>query len=139
MNPGQIEQVSEELADNLPVCPKCGQAPQIFKRLVGVPPRPQIAIACLDCEGYQNGIYHELTVTVDQKWHPSLFEAVNIWSLTAKLLGAETPQGVANLAGDGPPTFAGNRGCSVYTDLKTGLIYYWDSSAWLPVTNDVPF
>ena len=91
------------------------------------------------CDGYENGIYHELTVTVDQKWHPSLFEAVNIWSLTAKLLGAETPQGVANMAGDGPPNFNGRPGCSTYTDNLTGLIYYWDSSQWLPFTYDVPF
>jgi len=131
MNPGQIEQVSEELAANLPVCSRCSQAPIILKQLTGVPLRPQIKIICGQCESLR-------TVT-ELQWHPSLFEAVNIWSLTAKLLGAETPQGVANMAGDGPPSFEGRKGCAVYTDLKTGVLYHWYDDQWQQVANDVPF
>ena len=136
MNPGQIEQVSEELAANLPVCPKCGQHPEIWKKIEGVPPRPKIAVGCfaavgcgVDCAG----AWPEIS------WHPSLFEAVNIWSLTAKLLGAETPQGVANMAGDGPPNFNGYSGCSLYVDNVTGCVYYWDGGQWEQAANHMPF
>ena len=131
MKPGQIEQVSEELAANLPVCPKCGRAPTIYKCLDGCPPRPIISIFC-PCE-FEYDSFKKFD------WHPSLFEAVNIWSLTAKLLGSEAPQGVANMAGDGPPTFTGYPGCAVYTDLKTGIVWHWDDSAWINVSSDVPF
>jgi len=129
MNPGQIEQVSEELAANLPVCPKCGSAPLIVKSLAGF--AVNVKIFCQHCES--------LSSVTEIQWHPSLFEAVNIWSLTAKLLGAETPQGVANMAGDGPPDFRGYKGCRVYVDNQTGIIYHWDDGAWIDVTTDVPF
>ena len=129
MKPGQIEQVSEELAANLPVCPKCGSAPLIVKSLAGF--AVNVKIFCQHCES--------LSSVTEIQWHPSLFEAVNIWSLTAKLLGAETPQGVANMAGDGPPYFQGHTGFSTYTDNLTGLIYYWDNNEWINVSSDVPF
>ena len=128
MKPGQIEQVSEELAANLPVCPKCAAKPGILKRLSEVPPSTEIIVVCWYCWDFY-----------EAHWHPSLFEAVNIWSLTAKLLGSEAPQGVANMAGDGPPTFTGYPGCAVYTDLKTGIVWHWDDSAWINVSSDVPF
>ena len=132
MKPGQIEQVSEELAANLPVCPKCGSVPEIHKRINVEPIRMEIAVWCPQCSkewygfgaGNRSGIY-----PTEAQWHPSLFEAVNIWSLTAKLLGSQETVGPDLLAGQ------------IYTDRKTGETFGWNTETkqWEPATNDVPF
>ena len=125
MKPGQIEQVSEELAANLPVCPKCGRAPTIYKCLDGCPPRPIISIFC-PCE-FEYDSFKKFD------WHPSLFEAVNIWSLTAKLLGGQETVAPDPLAGQ------------FYTDETTSMTQVWNglTKKWEyatdPSPNDVPF
>ena len=125
MRPGEIEQVSEELAANLPVCPKCGDAPVIYRRssTKGV----DVAIICTRCnENWYPGIRGPYPLPED--WHPSLFEAVNIWSLTAKLLGSEEP--------------ATQQG-QLYVDQSTGKTWVWDHQGWIvvsdPTATDVPF
>ncbi len=129
MKPGEIQMVSEELSANLPPCPKCDQRPVIFKRLAGIPPRPLIAVTCPDCDGYENGIYREVTPLTDPRWHPSLFEAVNIWSLTAKLLGSVESQ---------PERVEG----STYYDEDNNDLYVWQGGNWVLAeqnSSDVPF
>ncbi len=121
MKPGEIEQVSEDLASNLPCCPRCSYQPVIYKRLMGIPPRPQIMVCCVNCV---------VDEAHEPQWRSSLFEAVNIWSLTAKLLGSveALPERVEG---------------STYYDEKNGEFYVWQGGNWVlsanAETSDVPF
>lgn len=83
----RVEIVSEDLASHLPVCPVCHAAPIIFKRLIGLPLHPQVAITCPDCDGYENGIFREVS-PLASPWHDSLYLAVSVWTTYAKLAGS---------------------------------------------------
>ncbi len=79
----RIETVSEDLASHLERCPECGGSAVIQSRMWtadGRLPRRQISITC------NNGCGD------DFEWHDTLYAAVSVWEVRAKLLTTEKPK-----------------------------------------------
>ncbi len=76
----KVEIVSEDLARELLTCPICNCPPVIYCRMWtagGRLPRRQISVGCYNC-----------SFESQPDWHDTLYEAVSIWELKAKLSGA---------------------------------------------------
>lgn len=80
----RVERVSDELARELLNCPLCHVAPEIYRR--SGPDGTFCAVAC-PCQEKEWFSGNNCCYPHNPKWHPSLYEAVMLWQVTAKLSG----------------------------------------------------
>ncbi len=77
----KIEAPPTDLVNHLLPCPSCGASPALWHRMWtadGRLPRRQTLIECSACS------------SGDEPWHDSLYEAVSVWEVRAKMVG--TPE-----------------------------------------------
>ena len=84
----RVERTSEDLARELLPCPECGSQPEIVMKSgeLPIPWSNQISIHCRACfPVYDDG------KPIPPTWHKSLYEAVSVWQVSAKLKGSVEP------------------------------------------------